>query len=97
MLLNIPPSKVTVLLGYSGKKIHRHLDLLNFISANESFNKYKDTMHFVLSMTRGASDSYIEEIESKLKEIGCTFTMIKNSYHLLMKYRYKIHTKQMMT
>ena len=80
MLLNIPPSKVTVLLGYSGKKIHRHLDLLNFISANESFNKYKDTMHFVLSMTRGASDSYIEEIESKLKEIGCTFTMIKNTY-----------------
>lgn len=80
MLLNIPPSKVTVLLGYSGKKIHRHLDLLKYISANESFNKYKDTMHFVLSMTRGASDSYIEEIESKLKEIGCTFTMIKNTY-----------------
>ena len=79
-LLNISPSKVTVLLGYSGKKIHRHLDLLNYISANESFNKYKDTMHFVLPMTRGASDSYIEEIESKLKEIGCTFTMIKNTY-----------------
>lgn len=80
MLLNIPLSKVTVLLGYSGKKIHRHLDLLNYISANESFNKYKDTIHFVLPMTRGASDSYIEEIESKLKEIGCTFTMIKNTY-----------------
>lgn len=80
MLLNIPPSKVTVLLGYSGKKIHRHLDLLNYISANESFNKYKDTIHFVLPMTRGASNSYIEEIESKLKEIGCTFTMIKNTY-----------------
>ena len=80
MLLNIPIYKKTILLGYSGKKIHRHLDLLNIISANKSFNKYKDTMHFVLPMTRAASDSYIEEIEAKCKEIGCTFTMIKNTY-----------------
>lgn len=79
-ILSIPSYKKTILLGYSGKKIHRHLDLLDLISANESFNKYKDSIHFVLPMTRGASDSYINEIESKLNEIGCTFTMIKNTY-----------------
>lgn len=80
MLFNITPSKKTILLGYSGKKIHRHLDLLDSISANSSFNKCKESIHFILPMTRGASSAYIQDVEEKLHEIGCSYTMIKNTY-----------------
>lgn len=79
-LFNIPPSKKTILLGYSGKKIHRHLDLLNSISTNDLFSKYKETIHFILPMTRGASSTYIHEVEETLLKIGCSYTMIKNTY-----------------
>lgn len=80
MLFNIPPSMKTILLGYSGKKIHRHLDLLDSISTNDLFKKYKKSVHFILPMTRGASSTYIQEVEEKLHEIGCSYTMIKNTY-----------------
>lgn len=79
-LFNIPPSKRTILLGYSGKKIHRHLDLLNSISTNDLFSKYKKTIHFILPMTRGASSTYIQEVEETLLKVGCSYTMIKNTY-----------------
>lgn len=80
LFFNISPFKKTILLGYSGKKIHRHLDLLNSISTNALFEKYKKSIHFIMPMTRGASSTYIQEIEAKLHRIGCSYTMIKNTY-----------------
>lgn len=76
----IDKDKITVLLGYSGKRIHRHCDLLNLIKENAAFESYKERIHFILPMTRGASDDYINKVEAETVKTGCTYTIIKNTY-----------------
>lgn len=76
----IDKNKITVLLGYSGKSIHRHCELLNLIKENAAFETYKERIHFILPMTRGASDDYINKVEAETVETGCTYTIIKNTY-----------------
>lgn len=76
----IDKNKITVLLGYSGKSIHRHCELLNLIKENAAFKTYKGRIHFILPMTRGASDDYINKVEAETVKTGCTYTIIKNTY-----------------
>lgn len=76
----IDKNKITVLLGYSGKSIHRHCELLNLIKENAAFETYKERIHFILPMTRGASDDYINKVEAETVKTGCTYTIIKNAY-----------------
>lgn len=76
----IDKNKITVLLGYSGKSIHRHCELLNLIKGNVAFETYKERIHFILPMTRGASDDYINKVEDETVKTGCTYTIIKNTY-----------------
>ena len=78
--LNIHPNKIAVMLGYSGKSIHRHVEILNKILSNKQFAAFQKRLHFVVSMTRGATEQYIVEVEETLKKTGCGYTMIKSEY-----------------
>ncbi len=79
-ILKIAPDKITVMLGYSGKIIHRHKRILNKILADKRFEMYREHLHFVASMTRGATNAYKYEIEEVFKKTGCSYTMIKSGY-----------------
>lgn len=78
--LNIPKNKVTVLLGYSGKTIHRHIEIINTMLAHPNFEHEKERIHFMASMTRGATQAYINSVKLKLVQSGCSYTIIENTY-----------------
>lgn len=73
----IPVDKKSVLIGYSGKRIHNHLDIIKEISKN---NDLKDKIHLLVPMTRGADALYIQQVESALKESGLTYTLLKDRF-----------------
>lgn len=68
--------KITVLVGYSGKTNHRHCDILNSIMNHPKFSIYKSRIHFIASMSRGATDRYTHKVQQSLLSTGCTYTLI---------------------
>lgn len=78
--LNIPKDKTTILLGYSGKAIHRHIAIIDCILDHPLFEYNKEKIHLIASMTRGASAKYIKSVKKRLLATGCTYTIIENVY-----------------
>ena len=77
---SIPEDKITVMLGYSGKIIHRHCEIIEILKSNKKFDIIKDKIHFVVNMTRGSWPEYTERVNEALKQTGCSYTFIKNQY-----------------
>lgn len=73
----IPKDKKSVLLGYSGKSLHQHLNIINAIKFH---SKRLDSIHLLAPMTRGASTSYIKDVETALKNSGCSYTLLKDMF-----------------
>ena len=76
----VPNGKISVLLGYSGKAIHRHGQIVEELLKQKEFERWKDKIHFLASMTRGSTPSYTAEVENKIKSTGCSYTLLKNCY-----------------
>ena len=76
----IPNNKVRIQLGYSGKEIHQHIKILDCILRHPQFECNKSKIHFIAPMTRGATEDYLNAVEDKLSESGCSYTLIKNCY-----------------
>lgn len=75
--MNIAPDKYTVMIGYSGKRIHRHIRIISEV-VRQSSNK--DKIHFLVPMTRDASEKYIQEVESRLNTSGISYTLQKGGF-----------------
>lgn len=75
--MDIEPDKFTVLIGYSGKKIHRHIPIINEIIKS---GIDKNRIHLLAPMTRGASDDYVESVESCLEASGFSYTLQKGRF-----------------
>lgn len=76
----IPKTSVTVLLGYSGKRIHNHCEILRRIAADANFEQFKKLMFFILPMTRGASEQYANEVQNECEKSGVKYLLIKDGY-----------------
>lgn len=77
---NIPEGKISVLLGYSGKVIHNHCQIIEGIVQNSLFADFKSQIHFIASMTRGSNPTYTTRVEDMLESSGCTYTLLKDCY-----------------
>lgn len=75
--LLLPTDKIIVLIGYSGKSIHRHIPIIKEIAKQTIL---KDKLHLLAPMTRGASPSYISSVENELSLSGLTYTIISNRF-----------------
>lgn len=78
--MGIKPDKISVLLGYSGKRIHNHLEIINSLIQNSKYQHLKEKIQLVASMSRGADENYISEIENKLSESGFEYVLFKKTY-----------------
>lgn len=78
--LSIASESITVMIGYSGKRIHNHIPIIESIFANPNYCKIKDRLHLIISMTRGGSEDYIREIISILNEGEVKYTIISGGY-----------------
>ena len=79
-ILGVPSGSITVLLGYSGKRIHNHIAILRRIIADVKFEQFKDLMFFILPMTRGGSEQYAKDIQYECERAGVKYLLIKDKY-----------------
>lgn len=75
--LGISGDKRTVLIGYSGKRLHQHLPI---ISALAQHDELKSKVHILAPMTRGADNIYIENVKKNLAKSGYEFTILSGHY-----------------
>lgn len=75
-LLGIRPNSFTILIGYSGKKLHRHLKVLEAISKCPDI---LDSITILAPMTRNFDSQYVKEVEERIKKMGCDY-WLKTGY-----------------
>ena len=74
---NIPTDKIAVQICYSGKPIHRQLEIIDSLAKN---TELIPNIHLVAPMTRGNDVAFTEEMEEKLKNSGYSYTIIKGRF-----------------
>lgn len=75
--LGIPLDKITVQIGYSGKVIHQHLKIIDELKTHPW---YREKIHLMAPMTRGAGNAYMNKVEEKLKSSGFSYSLIKGRF-----------------
>ena len=75
--LNMPSDKQVVLIGYSGKAIHRQLPIIKEL---HKYPQLKEKIHILAPMTRGASKDFVLLVENELNELGFSYTLIKDRF-----------------
>lgn len=75
--LGIPIKKIVVLIGYSGKPIHRQIQIIKTL---HDYPQLTDKIHILAPMTRGASKEFINRVDNELNESGFTYTLIKGRF-----------------
>lgn len=73
----IEEAKLTLLLGYSGKNIHNHIPIISELTKHKEL---KAKIHLLAPMTRGASQSYISEVENQLQKSGYSYSLFKDCF-----------------
>ena len=75
--LSIDSNKTTVLIGYSGKSLHNHIEIINEL---KKYSDHKEKIHILAPMTRGGEESYIKQVESALIDSGFSYTLISGRF-----------------
>lgn len=73
----MPEDKLTVMIGYSGKPLHRHIAI---IKALRGYPELIKKIHLIVSMTRGATNDYIDRVENEMKRLGCSYTLFRGRF-----------------
>jgi hypothetical protein len=66
---NISTKKITVAICYSGKNIHRQIEILEHLRSSPYLNVYKDRIELLAPMTYGCSMDYCEQVNQLLLHI----------------------------
>lgn len=74
----IDSQKITVSIGYSGKKLHQHLEIINALLNNQDFRKISDNFLFILPLTHGGSREYYNEITTLLDKNKINYLLISD-------------------
>lgn len=75
--MNMPIEKKVVLIGYSGKRMHRQLQIIREL---HNYPKLRDKVHLLALMTRGGSEIFVKEVENELSDLGFTYTLISGNF-----------------
>lgn len=76
-ILGMPVNKLTVLIGYSGKAIHQHLQILDELTKHDELKK---KLHLIATMTRGSNEEYLEKVRLSLEKSGYSFTLLSGRF-----------------
>lgn len=75
--MDMPVDKQVVLIGYSGKPIHRQVRIIREL---HKYPELKEKIHLLAPMTRGASEDFVQKVEKELIELGFSYTLIKGKF-----------------
>lgn len=71
---NVPNGKITVAIGYNGKRRQQHIEVLNELSKLE--DKIKNKVYLILHLVGIDDEGYREEIVEKLQFTGIEYIII---------------------
>lgn len=69
-ILGFDEKKISVVIGYSAKRIHNHLEILDSFVNFEDFNIISKRSQFVFPMTYSKNKSYIDQVKEKAKQLN---------------------------
>ena len=75
--LGMPEDKLSVMIGYSGKLLHRHIPIIRELVKYPSI---KERIHILAPMTRGSKEDYVAEVGKELEESGFSYTLISGRF-----------------
>lgn len=75
--LNIDPTKITVMIGYSGKLLHQHLPIIMELTKR---GELKSKLHLISPMTRDAIKHYCDQVEEALQKSGYSYTILRDKF-----------------
>ena len=73
----LPIDKLSVQIGYSGKSLHRHLDIIAELCKHPEL---KDKIHILNPMNRDQSSIYAQKVIQEIEKAGFTHTTIVNRF-----------------
>ena len=76
-ICQLPADKISVMIGYSGKKLHQHIQIINILKKSAFL---KDKIHLVLPFTRDSFEAYTDIVESAAEKSGYSYTFLKNVF-----------------
>lgn len=76
-MLGVPENKLSVLIGYSGKALHRHAIIIEEL---KKYPQLQGKVHLLAPMTRGCNQGYVRLVEGKLKDSGFTYSLISGKF-----------------
>lgn len=76
-ILSIPERKTTIMIGYSGKKLHQHILIIKKLT---KCTNLKQNVHLIVPMTRDVSPSYLEKVEKELKQSPFSYTLVSGHF-----------------
>lgn len=72
----ISEEKISISIGYSGKKLHNHIIVIEELFNNNEFNLQKNLFHFILPMNYGCDNDYATKVENILKKYTNHYTLL---------------------
>ncbi|MCK9625397.1 MAG: glycosyltransferase [Bacteroidales bacterium] len=76
--LGLPLNKITVVIGYSGKPLHNHINIINSLEKSIYKDTLKKKVILLAPMTYGCGKKYRMLVEDKLKKSGFEYLLFKN-------------------
>ncbi|MBO4282399.1 MAG: hypothetical protein J5873_04320 [Bacteroidales bacterium] len=74
---HVPEGKVSVMVGYSGKELHQHLQV---IEAFRRHPEWQGRFHLLAPMTRSADPVYVTQVEEALRASGYSHTLVRDRF-----------------
>lgn len=73
----MPVGKYVVQIGYSGKALHQHLEVIEELIQHQELS---DNVHLFAPMTRGADSRYVDQVDAALKKSGFSYTLLRDRF-----------------
>ena len=73
----MPEDKLSVMIGYSGKVLHRHIPIVRELVQHPCL---RERIHILAPMTRGSKEDYVEAVRQELENSGFSYTLISGRF-----------------
>lgn len=75
--LGINHNKITIAIGYNGKRRHQHIRVMK--EMNKLSKSVKESVHLIFHLVGYEDEGYIDQIREETESIGISYTIIKES------------------
>jgi len=76
--LGLNPEKINISIGHNGSSAQQHILVIKSIKNHPYYVQNKDIMQFVIPLTYGASDEYIDEVRAEIEQFTSSYRIFNS-------------------